>query len=64
MEVSPEQLRRERARHVRQMRDANREQPDLFNIEAGFTCDACSLAPTCAYAFDLYNTDGDCISSK
>gem|GEM_PF-4086041 len=28
------------------------------------TCDTCSDAPTCEYAFDLYNTDGDCLASK
>jgi hypothetical protein len=29
-----------------------------------FTCDGCTLAPVCFFAFDGYNTDGDCIASK
>lgn len=29
-----------------------------------FTCDNCRDAPRCPYAFDPYNTDGDCLGSK
>ena len=32
--------------------------------EVEFTCDGCGHAPSCALAFDLYNTDGDCLASK
>lgn len=28
------------------------------------TCDGCSDAGRCPYAFDDYNTDGDCLASK
>lgn len=34
-----------------------------FNIEA-FTCDNCPAAKTCQWAFDAYNTDGDCLAEK
>ena len=29
-----------------------------------FTCDECTSNRTCAYAFDGYNTDGDCLAEK
>ncbi len=29
-----------------------------------FTCDQCSAVRTCEYAFDPYNTDGDCLAEK
>lgn len=29
-----------------------------------FSCDHCSAAKTCDYAFDPYNTDGDCLAEK
>jgi NAD-dependent dihydropyrimidine dehydrogenase PreA subunit len=29
-----------------------------------FTCDDCASRCDCAFAFDLYNTDGDCLASK
>ncbi len=29
-----------------------------------FTCRACSENASCDYAFDLYNTNGDCLASK
>ena len=30
----------------------------------GLTCGQCIDAPTCKYAGDPYNTDGDCLASK
>lgn len=30
----------------------------------GFSCDGCPTAPRCAWAFDAYNTDGDCLAIK
>lgn len=30
----------------------------------GFTCDGCDGNRHCAYAFDPYNTAGDCLASK
>jgi hypothetical protein len=29
-----------------------------------FTCDQCPARNTCDFAFDLYNTDGDCLAEK
>lgn len=34
-----------------------------YNID-DCTCNTCSDKNTCKYAFDLYNTDGDCLASK
>ncbi len=31
---------------------------------ASFTCDRCSAANECDYAFDPYNTNGDCLAEK
>ena len=30
----------------------------------GFTCDACDARFTCAFVFDGYNTNGDCLAEK
>lgn len=30
--------------------------------EIEFTCDGCSEAPVCEFAFDPYNADGDCLA--
>lgn len=35
----------------------------LIVIDA-FTCDECDLARRCVFAFDHYNTDGDCLLEK
>lgn len=29
-----------------------------------FTCDKCPDRYTCEYAFDMYNTNGDCLANK
>jgi hypothetical protein len=29
-----------------------------------FTCDKCAARYRCTLAFDLYNTDGDCLAEK
>ena len=29
-----------------------------------FTCEGCEFQHKCIYAFDLYNTDGDCLMVK
>ncbi|MBR2118480.1 MAG: hypothetical protein IJ935_07380 [Afipia sp.] len=34
-----------------------------FDIDA-FTCDDCPAKPTCEWAFDPYNTGGDCLAEK
>ena len=32
--------------------------------DAAYTCNDCTDNKTCKYAWDLYNTDGDCLASK
>jgi hypothetical protein len=34
-----------------------------WSIES-FTCDGCGGVNICKYAFDGYNTDGDCLAEK
>jgi MoaA/NifB/PqqE/SkfB family radical SAM enzyme len=34
-----------------------------FDIDA-FSCDDCSARKTCEWAFDPYNTNGDCLAEK
>jgi len=29
-----------------------------------YTCRSCGLADSCEYAFEYYNTDGDCLAEK
>ncbi len=36
---------------------------ERFNIDK-FSCDDCSASKTCEWAFDPYNTDGDCLAEK
>ena len=33
-------------------------------LRDGMTCDTCPDNDTCEFAFDAYNTDGDCIAVK
>lgn len=36
-----------------------------FGIELeDFTCHSCNLKEACSYAYDGYNTDGDCLALK
>ena len=30
----------------------------------GFTCDLCEGSETCKWAYDPYNTNGDCLGGK
>jgi len=53
--MTPAQLARARDNAVQLM---------LVPVDTVFTCDGCSHAPLCEYAFDAYNTDGDCLASK
>lgn len=32
--------------------------------DVAFTCDGCARAPVCEFAFDAYNTNGDCLEMK
>ena len=36
----------------------------IINCDSKITCDHCSDNNNCSYAFDKYNTDGDCLASK
>ncbi len=38
--------------------------PEYIPKDIVFTCDICSLKHDCEYAYDEYNTDGDCLASK
>lgn len=33
-------------------------------VREGFTCDTCTQKSTCVFAFDAYNTNGDCLAAK
>lgn len=57
--------------------DLTQEAPkmsDVFKVEAVFeqtekqkeqhTCNECTAQDTCEYAWDNYNTNGDCLASK
>lgn len=37
---------------------------ERFKSVPKFTCSDCPLTPTCYFAFDWYNTDGDCLAEK
>lgn len=57
--IPPEQLARDRAASVQHL-GLLMQTMEPFK----FTCDTCSHAPRCVYAFDAYNVDGDCLASK
>ena len=44
-----------------EMREAFEERG--YNI-ADCTCSECDIRRDCIYAFDLYNTNGDCLAAK
>jgi len=35
-----------------------------FPLPEKYTCDECSITRTCTLAYDLYNTNGDCLADK
>ena len=35
-----------------------------YGYEGAFTCKDCAQRFTCHVAFDLYNTEGDCLAEK
>ena len=37
---------------------------ELFGEIKNFTCNDCSQVMECKFAFDLYNTNDDCIAEK
>lgn len=45
---------------IRQMADSGISVPSKESM----TCSKCSESGTCEFAWDLYNTDGDCLASK
>lgn len=54
---TPEQLAERRAASADAMAAAG------YPVTA-FTCDECDLRAKCAFAFDGYNTGGDCLADK
>ena len=44
--------------------EAYREFAEDPSATPEFTCDTCTQASICCLAFDLYNTDGDCLMEK
>jgi len=56
---TPEQLKEERNNSI-----ANAFMGSLTRMTDRFTCDSCPRAPICTLAFDLYNTNGDCLYDK
>ncbi len=50
--------REEKARFQAIAWDQHVQWPDKF------TCDECGANDTCDLAWDLYNTDGDCLAEK
>jgi MoaA/NifB/PqqE/SkfB family radical SAM enzyme len=53
----PERLR------AKQLQKTRTEVAALFDIEQ-FTCDDCPRKHECQWAFDAYNTNGDCLADK
>ena len=41
-----------------------RDNDYFVQLKKGFTCNTCTAATTCAFAWDLYNTNGDCLAEK
>lgn len=35
-----------------------------LSLDTPMTCDECKDNESCQFAFDMYNTDGDCLDSK
>lgn len=35
-----------------------------YSQEENYTCSMCTDSKTCKYAWDFYNTGGDCLASK
>jgi MoaA/NifB/PqqE/SkfB family radical SAM enzyme len=46
-----------------EVQKARDEVAALFEIDK-FTCDDCPRKNECMWAFDAYNTDGDCLADK
>lgn len=53
------------AEQLAQMRAETEEQLRSYGYtDIVFTCSTCVYAPTCEYAYDGYNTNGDCLQDK
>jgi hypothetical protein len=37
---------------------------EAYDTLGYFTCDSCDEVSKCEYAFDAYNTNGDCLADK
>ena len=35
-----------------------------LSVDVNITCSTCACNDNCEYAWDLYNTDGDCLALK
>jgi hypothetical protein len=35
-----------------------------YHLDINFTCDDCTADDKCKFAFNLYNTNGDCLAAK
>jgi len=55
-----------------QVRGLSKSRADIMRNEiarqggkaSSITCEDCGLNGTCEFAWDLYNTDGDCLAEK
>lgn len=60
--LSPENLLKKKRELAAKATDPRDDMQDAEKII--FTCDDCGANDNCEYAFDLYNTDGDCLAEK
>ncbi len=37
---------------------------EVAYVRPNYTCDDCNSVDDCEFAYDLYNTDGDCLQLK
>lgn len=47
-----------------EMRERRQRSAKELGDYVTFTCDDCRYAPLCDFAFDGYNTNGDCLAEK
>lgn len=55
--------------HPRTIEQLQKLRVEMLAFGAGhgvknFTCDDCPALSICKHAYDLYNTDGDCLAEK
>lgn len=59
-ELTDEELQKFRKDRMQYLAD----QSFSYLKDKTFTCDTCGFVKSCVFAWDLYNTDGDCLASK